>query len=193
MSTQTTAFNTLTKSLIAPKATTDSCLNLLNKNKQQRTTQGSNKILQAQATSGLYDGSNPSTTSQESLDKSETLGKGWFNLKPLPMDDKLKREIQVIQMRNYIDPKRFYKNPDKPGPVLHIGTVVEGPFEYKSSRLTKRERKETLVEELLADESVRKYSKRVFTEIQKTKQAKRKFGFHDKKSKKKSKAHHALF
>jgi len=26
------------------------------------------------------------------------------------MDDKLKRDIKVIQMRNYMDPKRFYKN-----------------------------------------------------------------------------------
>lgn len=28
-------------------------------------------------------------------------------LQPLPMDEKLKRDIKIIQMRNYLDPKRF--------------------------------------------------------------------------------------
>jgi hypothetical protein len=82
------------------------------------------------------------------------------------MDPKLQRDIQMIQMRNYIDPKRFYKNPDKGGKILHVGTVIEGPSEYKSARLTNRERKQTIVEEILADSAAKEYSKRKFTELQ---------------------------
>jgi len=72
----------------------------------------------------------------------------------------------MIQMRNYIDPKRFYKNPDKIGKVLHTGTVIEGAAEYKSSRLTNKERKQTIVEEILADRQIKDYSKRKFLDIQ---------------------------
>lgn len=80
----------------------------------------------------------------------------------------------MIQMRNYLDPKRFYKNPDKLGAVLHIGTVIEGPHEYKSSRLTNKQRKQSIVEEILADKSIKDYSKRKFNEIQASKLNKRK-------------------
>ena len=89
------------------------------------------------------------------------------------MDEKLKKDIQVIQMRNYMDPKKFYKNPDKPGTVVHVGTVIEGPSEYKSSRLTKRERKQTILEEIMGDDSIKQYSKRVFNTIQQQKSHKK--------------------
>lgn len=72
----------------------------------------------------------------------------------------------MIQMRNYLDPKRFYKNPDKVGKVLHVGTVIEGPSEYFSSRMTKKERKQTIVEEILGDQTLKNYSKRKYEEIQ---------------------------
>jgi len=52
--------------------------------------------------------------------------------------------------------------------------VVEGPSEYKSSRLTNKERKTSITEEVLADNDVKKYSKRVFGDIQKMKQCKKK-------------------
>ena len=106
---------------------------------------------------------------------------------PLEMDEKLKRDLSIIRMRNYLDPKRydhwtiyilifiteitllqyrFYKNPDKQRPIVHIGTVIEGPAEYKSSRLTNRERKQSLVDEILADSKIRDYTKRKYMDIQ---------------------------
>lgn len=60
---------------------------------------------------------------------------------------------------------RFYKSADKIGQVLHIGTVIEGPSEYKSARMTNRERKQSIVEEILADQSIKNYTKRKFLEI----------------------------
>lgn len=79
---------------------------------------------------------------------------------------------------------RFYKNPDKFTKILHTGTVIEGPAEYKSARLTNRERKQTLVEEILADKKIKDYSKRKFMEIQSEKTNKRKAYKSAKKGKK---------
>ena len=61
---------------------------------------------------------------------------------------------------------RFYKNPDKMGRVLHVGTVIEGPSEYFSSRLSRKDRKQTIVEEILGDQTLKNYSKRKYMEIQ---------------------------
>ena len=43
----------------------------------------------------------------------ETAGKGWYNLPKAEMTDEVKRDLQVIKMRNVLDPKRFYKRGDK--------------------------------------------------------------------------------
>lgn len=58
--------------------------------------------------------------------------------------------------------------------ILHTGTVIEGPAEYKSARMTNRERKQSIVEEILADKSIKDYSKRKFLEIQAEKSKKKK-------------------
>ena len=68
---------------------------------------------------------------------------------------------------------RFYKNPDKLRSVLHVGTVIEGSAEFKSARLSNKERRQTLVEEVMADSQLKHYSKRKYTEIQSAKVVKR--------------------
>ena len=68
--------------------------------------------------------------------------------------------------------------------VLHIGTVIEGPHEFKSSRLTKKERKQTIVDEILNDSQIKSYSKRKFLDIQKEKSNKINFNKFSKKQKK---------
>lgn len=91
------------------------------------------------------------------------------------MNDELKRDIKLIEMRNYLDPKRFYKKADKIGTILHVGTVVEGPHEFKSSRLKRSERKLTIMDELMADNAVTSYSKKTFVQLQKDKIRKKVF------------------
>ena len=93
----------------------------------------------------------------------------------MEVDDGLKRDIKLIEMRNYLDPKRFYKKADKIGAVLHVGTVIEGPHEYKSSRIKKSDRKGTIIDELLADKAVTGYSKKTFVQLQKDKIRKKVF------------------
>ena len=64
-----------------------------------------NPIIAAQRKSSLY-----STTSSDvssiKVEASKTVGKGWFGLEPMKLDDNVKRDIKMIQMRNYMDPKR---------------------------------------------------------------------------------------
>lgn len=135
-----------------------------------------NAIISAQRKASVY---NSSSIAVDPLRKvkvkpTKTLGSGWFNLQPLEMDSKLKNDIQMIRMRNYMDPKRFYKNPDKITSVLHVGTVIEGPSEYKSSRLTNKERRQSIVDEVLSDQLVKNYTKSKFMDIQQHKTSKQK-------------------
>ncbi|KAL9189184.1 hypothetical protein ACHAXT_011674 [Thalassiosira profunda] len=96
-----------------------------------------------------------------------TAGAGWFGMNPTPMTDQLKTDLAMIRNRNYLDPKRFYKSSDsQTGKVLQVGTVIEGSAEYYSSRLTRKERRQNLTEELMADSSVAGYAKRKYGEMQ---------------------------
>jgi hypothetical protein len=56
-----------------------------------------------------------------------------------------------------------------------VGTVIEGRMETgPQGRLSRKQRKRTFVDEILADRAVRKYSKRKFSEIQQAAQSGRK-------------------
>ena len=103
-----------------------------------------------------------------------TAGSGWFNMNPTPMTDQLKTDLAIIRNRNYLDPKKFYKSADSfAGKVLQVGTVIEGSSEFYSSRLAKRDRRQNLTEEIMADSTVSSYAKRKYNEIQSTKPQKR--------------------
>lgn len=66
-----------------------------------------------------------------------------------------------------IDPKRHYKKGDSKFPkYFQVGTVVEPVSEYYTSRLTKKERKQTLADELLSNQSLKLYRKRKVQEIE---------------------------
>jgi hypothetical protein len=130
-----------------------------------------NLMEQEQARSSLYDHSTGAAApalvaERKKWEKTYARGLVENGLKPLEMDDKLKRDIKVIQMRNYMDPKRFYKNPDKMGAILGVGTVIEGAAEYKSHRINRKDRKQTIVEEVMADRAIKGYTKNRFAGIQ---------------------------
>ncbi|KAK2969656.1 hypothetical protein RJ640_025833 [Escallonia rubra] len=50
--------------------------------------------------------------------------------------------------------------------IIQVGTVIEGTSEFFTGRLTKKERKATLAEELLSDPSLGNYRKRKVREIE---------------------------
>ncbi|MQL84718.1 hypothetical protein Taro_017236 [Colocasia esculenta] len=75
----------------------------------------------------------------------------------------------MLQLRSAIDPKRHYKKGDTKSKILpkyfQMGTVVESTSDFFSGRLTKKERKQSLADELLCDQSFKAYRKRKVREI----------------------------
>ncbi|EEQ44792.1 conserved hypothetical protein [Candida albicans WO-1] len=110
----------------------------------------------------------------------ETSDERWFNMKQPEMTPEIKRDLQIIKQRSALDPKRHYKKDKWEIPkFFQMGTIIEGNTEFYSSRLKRKERGKTMVEELLHDDTTKKYFKRKYHEIQQTKTSGRK-GFYKK-------------
>nr|XP_056723689.1 deoxynucleotidyltransferase terminal-interacting protein 2 [Euleptes europaea] len=104
---------------------------------------------------------------QRRAEREKTTGDGWFGMKAPEMTDELKNDLQALKMRAAMDPKRFYKKNDREGlpKYFQIGTIVDSPVDFYHARIPKRERKKTIVEELLADAEFRRYNKRKYQDI----------------------------
>lgn len=92
-------------------------------------------------------------------------------------------------MRDVLDPKRHYKK-DNAKPQIpefsQVGTIIEGPTEYFSARLSKKDRKRTLVEEVLAGEVTTGRFKSKYNEIQAAKTSGKKAHYKKLKAMRKS-------
>lgn len=115
-------------------------------------------------------------------ERAKTTGDGWFNMRAPELTEDLKKDLKALQMRSAMDPKRFYKKNDREGfpkyfqvrihavgggeeilthlfkisSHLQVGTVVDNPIDFYHSRIPKKERKRTIMEELLADAEFRR-------------------------------------
>lgn len=99
----------------------------------------------------------------------DTSGKGWFDMPAPTITPELKKDLEVLQLRHVMDPKRHFKRSGKSKALpkyFQVGTIIEPASEFYSSRLTKRERKATLVDEMLSDPALKSYRKRKVREIQ---------------------------
>jgi hypothetical protein len=96
-----------------------------------------------------------------------TAGDDWFHMKAPEITDEIKRDLEVIQMRRALFRDHQYKRraTDKAPEHFQIGTVVEGSGDYYSSRLTRKERSKTLVDELLKDASFQRNAKQRYERI----------------------------
>lgn len=114
-----------------------------------------------------YDVSDKKLKERRKRQRDKTKGKQWFNLPATPMTEEVKRDLEIIQMRSALDPKQFYKRNDmKTLPkYFQIGKVIDSPLDYYSGRMTNKERKRTIVDELMADAEFAKYNKRKYKEI----------------------------
>ena len=92
----------------------------------------------------------------------------WWELPEQEITPEVRRELEIIKMRNYLNPKRFYKaNDSKRLPSrFQFGTIISGAFESTKQDLTRAERRETIAGELMADRRTRKYTRRVFNAVQ---------------------------
>jgi hypothetical protein len=75
-------------------------------------------------------------------------------------------------MRSVLDPHRHYKKNNRKGKIPNFsqtGTVIEGPTEFFSSRINKKDRAKNFVEEAMVTEQQTGRFKRKYGEIQEAK------------------------
>ena len=98
-------------------------------------------------------------------------GDQWFNLPRTILTPALKRDLQLISMRSVLDPHRHYKKTSKANipEFSQTGTVIEGPTEYFSARINRKDRAKNFVEEAMNTERQSGRFKRKYNEIQEKK------------------------
>lgn len=74
-------------------------------------------------------------------------------------------------MRSVLDPKRHYKKDNSSKKSIapefcQTGTVIEGPTEFFSGRIPKKERKKTFVQEVLGKRDAMERFKNKYNEVQ---------------------------
>jgi hypothetical protein len=104
----------------------------------------------------------------------DTAGSQWFNMRSTPMTPEIKQDLAILQLRDALDPKQFYRR-ERPASTgggngkatglgiskhFQIGKIVEGPHEFYSSRIPRSQRAPTLADELIRDTDKRKEIKR---------------------------------
>nr|XP_057929846.1 deoxynucleotidyltransferase terminal-interacting protein 2 [Doryrhamphus excisus] len=101
------------------------------------------------------------------VEREKSTGDSWFNMKAPELTKELQGDLQLLKMRGSLDPKRFYKKNDRDGfpKYFQVGTVVDNPVDFYHSRVPKKQRKRTMVEELLADAEFRHQNKKRYHDI----------------------------
>ncbi|GES63317.1 nucleolus protein required for cell viability [Aspergillus terreus] len=103
-----------------------------------------------------------------------TAGDDWFNLPKTELTSELKRDLQMLRMRSVLDPKRHYKKENgkfKVPTYSQVGTIIEGPTEFFSGRIAKKDRKKTFVEEAMVQERETRRFESKYRDIQTAKQS----------------------
>ncbi|PYH48302.1 Fcf2 domain-containing protein [Aspergillus saccharolyticus JOP 1030-1] len=137
-------------------------------------------------TSGAKQISGEPLKSTNSRKMKPTAGGDWFDLPKTELTAELRRDLQLLRMRSVLDPKRHYKKESgkaHPPPYSQIGTVIEGPTEFFSGRIVKKDRKKTFVDEALALERETKRFETKYRDIQTTKQSGKKSFYKSLRSK----------
>ncbi|MCJ1419377.1 hypothetical protein MMC32_005732 [Xylographa parallela] len=99
----------------------------------------------------------------------ETAGSDWYKLPRTNRTPDRKRDLQLLKMRSVLDPKRHYKKDSGSANApefSQVGTIVEDPTEFFSARLQKKDRKRTLVEEVMVREASSGRFKSKYNEMQ---------------------------
>ena len=102
-------------------------------------------------------------------EKRDTAGAEWGHMAAPQMTAELKRELQIVRMRNVLDPKRFYRASDMKKELpkyFQMGTLVAGAADGASARLTRKQQKTSMIDELLAEPALRQRAKRRFQAVQ---------------------------
>nr|ACO09504.1 rRNA-processing protein FCF2 [Osmerus mordax] len=114
-----------------------------------------------------YSESKQASKLKRKAEREKTTGGGWFNMRAPEMTTELKGDLKALKMRAAMDPKRFYKKNDRDGfpKYFQMGTVADSAVDFYHSRIPKKDRKRTMVEELLADAEFRHTNKKKYQQI----------------------------
>ncbi|VDL65817.1 unnamed protein product [Nippostrongylus brasiliensis] len=84
-------------------------------------------------------------------EREKTKGRDWFDLPATELTEEAKADLELLQMRSAIDPLAFYRRNDRAvlPKYFQVGRVVDAPEDYYSGRMTKKERKRNMLDELL--------------------------------------------
>lgn len=128
----------------------------------------------------------------------QTIGAQWFDMPAVEMTPELERDLKLIRMRHVLDPKRFYKRDSEilsgaaaektkkskgTQQFFQIGTIVDSALDGVAGRIAKKQRKKTIVDELLADEESRQYFKKKFLQVQSSRRSNQHRNFKSKRTK----------
>ncbi|KAM0428201.1 hypothetical protein ACHAPT_007102 [Fusarium lateritium] len=107
---------------------------------------------------------------QTGLNKEKTTaGSNWFDLPKTDLTPEFKRDWQLLRMRGILDPKHQKKALRASAPEYsQVGEIIAGPTEFYSARLTRKERKSTMLEEVMSTYDSEKFTAK-YAGIQKQK------------------------
>lgn len=118
--------------------------------------------IEKQFTLAAYRVSKRQRKKQNQLKRKETLG-DWFDMpRVAELTPEQEKDLAALRMRRVWDKKHFYKKSSQTmagakdvetSAFFNVGTVVESSADYYSARLPKKQRKATIVEELLSTSS----------------------------------------
>ncbi|EDQ88777.1 uncharacterized protein MONBRDRAFT_26080 [Monosiga brevicollis MX1] len=103
--------------------------------------------------------------------KNPTAGRKWFNMPATEITPEVAADLKILGMRDVLDRKRHYRSADssQPPKFFQVGRIVDGAADFYSDRSTKKAAKRTLVDELLEDQSTRRYNKQKFVQLSQSK------------------------
>ncbi|KAF5004370.1 hypothetical protein FDECE_9144 [Fusarium decemcellulare] len=108
-----------------------------------------------------------------------TAGSDWFDLPKTNLTPEFKRDWQLLRMRGILDPKNQKKALRASAPEYsQVGEIIAGPTEFYSARLTRKERKGSMLEEVMSSYDSNKFTNK-YAGIQKQKSSGKK-GFYKK-------------
>lgn len=112
----------------------------------------------------------------------DNLGSDWFNMPRTNLTPELKRDLQILRMRDVVAMgKQFFKKDSRKNLIpeyCQVGTIVAGATDGVNGRLTRKEKKRTIVEEVLSGENLAKFKSK-YHDIQDQKMSGRK-GYYKK-------------
>lgn len=99
---------------------------------------------------------------QKDKQKSSQPLKNWFNLEAPEITEQLENDLKALHMRSALNPKQHYKRADRKShlPKHFAVATIQDSITDRYSDLTNKEKKQSFVQELLADEKIMRYQKK---------------------------------